>query len=392
MIRWIAAFVMALVLATGCTGAHSQPKGDAPRSVTAPALKVEVVASGLRHGWDVGFLPDGKALISQRPGRLTLLSSTRPGASTTNVRANFSDLFVNSEGGLMSLLIHPEFADNRRFVTCQTYQQSGRGVDVRLINWRLAEDGRSAERVGEPLLTGLPVSSGRHSGCRLELAADSSLLVGTGDAAQGVNSQDRTGLGGKVLRLDLATGGPAPGNPFASAANPRERLLWTYGHRNVQGVAQRPHSDQVFTAEHGPDRDDEVNLLHAGRNYGWDPSRGGTVGGYDEDVPMTDLRRFPDAVPAVWSSGTPTEAICGAEFLSGEQWGDLDGVLAVTTLKGSKLLLFTLDASGAVRSIAVPAELNGTHGRLRGARLGPDGALYVTTSNGDDELLRITRA
>ena len=345
-----------------------------------------MVTAGLEHGWDVGFLPDGKALVTQRPGKLTLLSGTRPGATATTVRADFADLFARSEGGLMSLLVHPGFATNRRFVTCQTTQ-----ADTRLVNWRLSEDGTRAERTGD-LLTGIPVSSGRHSGCRMELANDGSLLVGTGDAARADSAQDRNGLGGKVLRLDLETGGPAPGNPFATSANPHERLLWTYGHRNVQGLAKRPGTDQVFAAEHGPDVDDEVNLLRSGGNYGWDPSRGGAVGGYDEDVPMTDLRRFPDAVAATWSSGSPTEAVCGAAFLSGPGWGDLDGALAVTALKGSKLMLFTLDPAGAVRQIATPAELNDTHGRLRAARLGPDGALYVTTSNGDDDkLLRVSR-
>ncbi|MFB9907202.1 PQQ-dependent sugar dehydrogenase [Allokutzneria oryzae] len=381
------AVLAVLALVTGCSGQGSpQPQGNAPAAGKAPALKVEVVTAGLEHGWDVGFLPDGKALLTQRPGKLTLLSGTTPGAVATEVRADFSDLFAQSEGGLMSLLVHPSFATNRRFVTCQTTR-----ADTRLVTWRLSEDGTSAERTGD-LLTGIPVSSGRHSGCRMELAGDGSLLVGTGDAARADSAQDRGGLGGKVLRIDMETGGPAPGNPFAASANPRERLLWTFGHRNVQGLARRPGTDQVFSVEHGPDVDDEVNLVRAGGNYGWDPSRGGTVGGYDEDVPMTDLRRFPDAVTAKWSSGSPTEALCGAAFLSGPIWGDLDGTLAVTALKGSKLVLFSLDPEGAVRQVSTPAELNDTHGRLRAARLGPDGALYVTTSNGaDDKLLRVSR-
>jgi glucose/arabinose dehydrogenase len=194
-----------------------------------------------------------------------------------------------------------------------------------------------------------------------------------------------------VLRVDLATGEAAPGNPFADAQNPAQQLIWTYGHRNVQGVAVRPGSNDVYTAEHGPTTDDEVNRLRAGANYGWDPSQGGTVGGYDESVPMTDLDRFPDAVPAVWSSGNPVEAVSGAAFLSGAQWGDLDGALAVGALRGEKLLLITLGPDGAVANVSVPAPLDGTFGRLRAVRLGPDGALYVSTSNGtDDEVLRVT--
>lgn len=378
----------AAVLLTACT--QTPPDRD---SAPAPKLRVEQVAGGLTHGWDIGFLPEGKVLVSQRPGRLALLSKTTPGATVTDVRADFSDVLVQGEGGLMGLVVHPDFATSRQFTTCQTHTENGEAVDIRLVTWRLAADGRSAQRQAD-LLTGLPVNpSGRHSGCRPTLAEDGTLLVGTGDTAAGTHSQDRTSLGGKVLRLDIKTGEPPADNPFADAADRRERLVYTYGHRNVQGVAPRPGTDQVFTAEHGPDKNDEVNLLRAGANYGWDPAQGGTVGGYDESVPMTDLDRFPDAVAAKWESGETTEAVCAATFLSGEEWGELDGALVVTALKGAKLLMLRIDDAGEVSSVAIPAEFDATFGRLRAARLGPDGALYVTTTNGDDDkLLRITLA
>ncbi|MCO1577130.1 PQQ-dependent sugar dehydrogenase [Crossiella sp. SN42] len=386
----LAVIGVAVLLTAGCAGGVG---GTAPSTSPAPGLAVEVVTDKLTHGWEIGFLPGGQVLVSQRPGRLTLLSGSKPGATATEVSADFADVLVRGEGGLMGLVVHPDFATSRKFTTCQTHQQGDRAVDVRLVTWTLAADGRSAARNPEPLLTGLPVTaSGRHSGCRLQLAPDGALLVGTGDAAQPAAAQDRQGLGGKVLRIDLNTGAPAPGNPFAGSGNARERLIYSFGHRNVQGLAVRPGGDQVFAAEHGPARDDEVNLVKAGANYGWDPSQGGTVTSYDESVPMTDTERFPDAVPSVWSSGGSTVAVCAADFLSGADWGELDGVLAVTTLKGSKLLLLSLDEAGAVKSVAAPKELDDTHGRLRAARRGPDGALYVTTSNGTgDKLLRITR-
>jgi glucose/arabinose dehydrogenase len=375
-----------------------QPSRSVPtpvpiRSTVAPKLAVETVTGGLRHGWDLGFLPDGKVLITQRPGVLTLLSGSRPGARATTVRADFSDLLVAGEGGLMGLVVHPDFATSREFTTCQTHTEGGRAVDIRLVTWRLDPDGASADRV-QNLVTGLPVAAGgRHSGCRPTLAPDGTLLVGTGDTANASVSQDRTSLGGKVLRVDLKTGQAPPGNPFRDATGPRERLVYTYGHRNVQGVAVRPGTGQVYTAEHGPSYNDEVNVLRPGANYGWDPSRGGTVGGYDESVPMTDRDRFPDAVEAVWQSGSTTQAVCAAAFLSGKQWGSLDGTLVITALKGAKLLLLSLDAAGAVTAVAVPPEFDNAFGRLRAARLGPDGALYVTTTNGDDDkLLRVTPA
>ncbi len=361
----------------------------APRATVVPALDVEVVAKGFEHGWDIGFLPDGRALVTERPGRISIVSGLREGARRSQVRADLDDVFVSGEGGLMGMVVHPDFASSRLFTTCQTHQEGGDAEDIRLVTWRLSADGGSAERVRD-LLTGLPISSGRHSGCRPTIAADGALLVGTGDVARGAVPQDRRSLGGKVLRLDLTTGEPLPDNPFASSGNARERYVYSYGHRNIQGVAVQPGTGAVYTAEHGPSNNDEVNLIRSGANYGWDPSQGGTVGGYDESVPMTDLERFPDAVPAVWQSGASTQAVCSATFLEGEQWGALDGALVVTALKGSKLLLLTLAADGSLAEVSVPEETDGPFGRLRAARLGPDGALYVTTTNGDDDqLLRV---
>ena len=399
------AIAAALASLTACTDSPAQsagtgqvPRGGSsaptePSSTETPRLKVETVAGGLSHGWDIGFLPDGKILVSQRPAKLSLLSGSAPGATTTEVKADLSDVLVQGEGGLMGMVVHPDFEQTRRFTTCQTHTENGQAADIRLVTWRLSDDGQAATREKE-LLTGLPVaSSGRHSGCRPTLARDGSLLVGTGDTAQGNIPQDRTILGGKVLRLDLNTGQPKEDNPFIGAANPRERYVYTYGHRNIQGVALRPDSDQVFTAEHGPSKNDEVNLIQAGKNYGWDPSQGGTVGGYDEGVEMTDLQRFPDAVAAKWQTGDMTEAVCAATFLEGDQWGALNGALVITALKGAKVLVLSLSAAGDVTSVAVPQEFTSTFGRLRAARTGPDGALYLTTSNGsDDKLLRVIPA
>jgi aldose sugar dehydrogenase len=358
-----------------------------------PEIKVDVVTEGLEHVWDIGFLPTGAALITERPARLSLLPSAGPGTRAVPIAADLSDVYVAGEGGLMGLVVHPDFAQTRQFTTCQTHQQGGRPLDVRLITWELEPDGTRARRVADPLVAGLPLNpSGRHSGCRPTIGPDGFLYVGTGDSARGAVSQDRAQLGGKVLRIDLRTGAPAPSNPFANSPNSAERLVFTYGNRNVQGVTVQPGTGQLFVTEHGPTIDDEINILRAGGNYGWDPSRGGTRRGYDESVPMTDLQRFPDAISAVWSSGADTEAICGAEFITGEQWGDLQGLLAVAALRGAKLLLMRVAEDGTITGVGrLPALDDSSYGRLRAVRSGPDGALYVTTSNGDnDKVLRIT--
>ncbi|GAA4919948.1 glucose/arabinose dehydrogenase [Actinomycetospora succinea] len=369
-------------------------------TTTAPAgtaLRVETVAGGFANPWDVAFVGGDRLLVTQRDGSLSLVTGLGPGARTTPVTADLADVYARGEGGLMGIAPAPDVATSGSFVTCQTHQEGGRPVDVRVVSWRLSPDGASAERVRDPLVGGLPINpSGRHSGCRPTFAPDGTLLVGTGDTARATIPQDRNSLGGKVLRVDPATGGPADGNPFASSGSAAERLVSGYGHRNVQAVAIQPGTGRAWSAEHGPDIDDEVNVVIPGRNYGWDPAQGGeSPGGYDEDVPMTDLRRYPDAVPAAWSSGDPTEAISGAAFLDGPAWGDMAGMLAVSAQKGEKLFLMR-PGQGAdedrIVEVTVPRELDGEFGRLRGARLGPDGALYLTTDNGsDDSILRVTR-
>ncbi|WP_127782162.1 PQQ-dependent sugar dehydrogenase [Rhodococcus sp. X156] len=378
MITWA---LGAVLLLSACTTEPTAP--PAPPPPGTPALQVQTVAAGLEHPWDVGFLPDGSMLVTERAGRLQLV---RDGV-TTAVRADLSDVHARGEAGLMGLLVHPDFAGSRQFSTCQAHAQDGRAVDVRVSTWQLSADGASATRVGDPLLSGIPLNpSGRHSGCRLALGPAGELLVATGDTARAGVAQDLGSLGGKTLRADLATGAALPGAPL-----PEHPYVWTYGHRNLQGVAVRPGSGQVYTAEHGPDVDDEVNLLRAGANYGWDPSQGGTETSYDESVPMTDTARFPDAVAALWSSGDPTEAVSGATFLTGAQWGPLEGGLVVAALKGQQALVLRLDPAGQVSDVVQLPELDGTHGRLRAVQQGPDGALYVTTDNGSgDELLRVT--
>ncbi len=237
----------------------------------------------------------------------------------------------------------------------------------------------------QALLTLLPTTSGRHGGCRLLVDRESgALLVGTGDAAVGTNPRDLTSLGGKTLRLDRRTGKPWPGNPFIDAGNLQQRYVVTYGHRNVQGLAQR-RDGSVWSVEHGSYRDDEVNLLEDGGDYGWNP-----VPGYNEAVPMTDQSLPGPQIDAKWSSGNPTIATSGAAWVRGKQWGRYNGTLAVAALAGNRVVFMKFDKAGALKWTRTPPALR-SYGRLRSVTSAANGDLLITTGNGggSDAVLRV---
>lgn len=367
-------------------------------SAEAPHLEIEVVADGLSIPWDVQLLPDGTALVGERGGRLLVIP---PGGEPREVELELDGFARSGEGGLMGLAVSRDFEQDRTVWACHLTEADGGLRDVRVVRLLLDEGLREAEPDGV-VVEGLPTTTGRHSGCRLLLSDDGQvLLVGTGDAANPESPQSPELLGGKVLAVS-PDGDPLPGAPFVDGADPR---VLTLGHRNVQGLAVQPQAEGgradldsgdpdigvpgvgvVWSVEHGPTRDDEVNVLVPGANYGWDPGPG-----YDEGVPMTDLEAFPDAVEAVWSSGQPTRATSGAVFLEGPQWGAWEGALAVAELKGEGVMVLTVDGE-EVTGEQQMAELDGAYGRVRSLTLDDEGALWVTTSNGhgNDKVLRVT--
>jgi glucose/arabinose dehydrogenase len=207
-----------------------------------------------------------------------------------------------------------------------------------------------------------------HDGCRVRFQpGTSSLFVTTGDAGQGPVPQDVNGLGGKVLRI-TTTGAADPGNASG-------KRWYTLGHRNPQGLAFRPGTNDPYSAEHGPTVNDEVNKLVNGGNAGWDPNTGGI---YDQGHPMTDLARFPGSMQPVWRSGdVRTIAPSGITFLSGSQWRAWDGALVMAVLKDSELRILLMNPDGSVSGqFQVPGS---TGARLRSVVQGPDGNLYVAT-------------
>lgn len=353
--------------------------GAPPTTAATPSLQVTTVVAGLSQPWDVKPLPDGSLLVTERTSTRLLRVS---GGVARPVSYPAAGIWAAGETGLMSLEVDPAFASNRRFYTCHGWRAGSRR-DVRVTAWRLSADSTSAARVRD-LVTGIPATTGRHGGCRLLIARNGALIIGTGDAAQGKNPRNLRSLGGKVLRVDRTTGAPWKSNPYAKARSRAKRLVLSYGHRNIQGLAQRADG-LLYSVEHGSTRDDEVNLVVARGDYGWHP-----VPGYNERVPMTDHRLKGRQRDAVWRSGATTIATSGASFVRGGRWGDLDGTLAVAALKGQRVVFMRLGAQGRLVSTSTPPELR-RHGRLRSVTSLPSGDLLVTTANGtDDRVLRVS--
>ncbi len=353
-----------------------------PSGAAVPDLRVTTVVGGLDQPWDVKQLPDGSLLVTERSSRRLL--HVAPGGRVTSVAYDRDAVWSSGETGLMSLEVDPDFASNRRFYTCQGGYGATRR-DVRVVARRLAADGASvtAERV---VLGGLPASSGRHGGCRLLIARSGHLVIGTGDAAVGTNPRNLRSGGGKVLRVDRVTGRPVRGNPFLRSSNGWAKRVLSYGHRNVQGLAQRPDGT-LWSVEHGSSRDDEVNLIRAAGDYGWNP-----VPGYDESVPMTDKRLPGVQHSARWRSGERTIATSGATWVRGARWGDLEGTLAVAALKGQRVAFMRpTGTTKRIGTIRRPAELRGI-GRLRSITQVAGGDLLITTADGGgrDRVLRVS--
>jgi len=368
--------------------AHAAPAEPSAAHASAPAvakakakpLRIKRIARHLDHPWDVRPLPGGSLLFTQRD-RATL--SILKNGKVKPVAFPSGDVWVSGETGLMGLEVDPDFAGNRRVYTCQGGTTAGGGHDVRVVAWTLDAKLRTATSAGE-LVGGFPTSTGRHGGCRLLIDSAGSLVVGTGDAAQGTNPENLDSLGGKTLRLDRMTGQPWPSNPYAAEGGARA-YVQTYGHRNVQGLAQRADGT-LWSIEQGTDRDDEANLLRNGGDYGYNP-----VPGYNESVPMTDQSLPSKQLKARWRSGNPTLATSGGTFVDGGKWGALDGALAVACLKASRVLFLTFDAQGKLQRVRAPRELR-RYGRIRQVSNAENGDLLVTTDNGggNDVILRVS--
>jgi aldose sugar dehydrogenase len=378
--------------------------GQAQNAV--PSFSASMVVSGLNDPWDIAFASGGAMLFTERckgisvrlsDGRTLKLMGNEAGYT---LRAD--DLFCQGQSGVHGVAVDPAFAQGQRFVYVFSASSLSNPRTNRVIRVRVSDDWtRVTERtdiVADITFKngGIHGSPGAHSGGRLRFGADGLLYITSGDNHHPDIPQSPTMMGGKVLRVDR-DGRAAVGNNAPSGFDPR---VYTYGHRNPQGLAFRPAggpaAGQAVVSEHGPGHTDEVNVLTAGANAGWDPRNrpgldcreGGYCGyaGNAQTMPMTDLQRFPNAIRPVWINQGRSEGIGPAEFLNGSQWGAWNGALAISLMRDRRIDLVRIDAAGR-SATAVTVQLPES-ARVRSLVQGPDGALWASTDSG--QILRYT--
>lgn len=347
-------------------------------AASAQPLRVEPVATSLDTVWDMVWAPDGEMWLTERGGRVSRLDVA---SGRVTVVGEIPEVFEQGESGLMGMAFHPDFPREPWIYFVHSFGSED-AIKNRLIRVRY-ENGR----LGTPqTLIDNILGRRNHDGSRLAVGPDRMLYMTMGEAGQQPLAQDPTSPNGAILRLTL-DGKSAPGNPFGNE-------IWSIGHRNPQGLVFHPVSGALYASEHGPNSDDEVNLIEKGRNYGWP-----TVRGLCDTPQEREFCRAHDVVESL-HQWTPTVGISGADFYNHELIPGWKGNLLVTSLVGRSLWRITLTPDGQ-RAASVERLFEQTYGRLRDVLVGPDGSVYIATSNhdgrargvgpfeGDDKILRI---
>ena len=377
---WPPVLLLALIVATDTISTKAcgnQPRDPEPPPTTPTGevfvtddgvrFRVEVVATNLQIPWSLVFAPDGRLFVTERPGRVRILNLT---TRTSELALTVEDVRADGEGGLLGLALDPDFAQTGFVYLYHTATASGRPVN-RVVRYREVAN-RLAERV--VLLDNIPASA-IHDGGRLRFGPDNLLYITAGDAANTSLAQDLSSLAGKILRLNRD--GTTPGeNPFASP-------IYSWGHRNPQGLDWHPVSGELWASEHGNSGNDEINVIERGGNYGWP-----RIEGTQTQSGMT--------TPIAFFS--PAIAPSGASFYRGQRFPLFANNLFVATLRGMHVLRVRLDGR---RIVTQERLLNNRYGRIRDVVSGPDGLLYFCTSNndgrggiaeGDDRIARLVPA
>ncbi len=377
MPRFAVPFALALLIAAPLPGARADEAGSV-RTERGP-IRLVTVADGLERPWGMAFLPDGRMLVTEKPGRLRMVTTDgKVGPPLAGVPA----VDTGGQGGLLDVALDPEFHANRLVYLSYAEPRDG-GNGTAVARGRLTESGLADMRV---IFRQQPtVKSGHHFGSRLVFARDGRLFVTLGERnSERARAQDLDSHIGKVVRIERDGKVPAD-NPFVGRPGALPEI-WSYGHRNVQGAVLHPVTGELWTNEHGPRGGDELNRTLAGRNYGWPKV---TYGVEYSGAQISDSPTAP-GIEAPVHHWVPSIATSGLLFYTGDRIPNWRGNAFVGGLKSEQLSRLELDGNTVLHEEVL---LRGVVGdRVRDVEQGPDGLIYLLTDEGDGRLLRIEPA
>lgn len=340
-------------------------------------VRVVEVARGLEHPWGMAFLPDGRILVSERPGRLRLVVD---GQLQRQPVTGVPTVLAQGQGGLLDVTLHPAFSENQLIYFSYTSVRRD-GISVNVARGKLT--GNRLSQVRDVFRAEPGTRSGRHFGSRLVFDDQGYLFITLGDHGQ-QRAQQPDDHAGSVIRLH--DDGLIPeDNPYRQ--NPDwHPEIYSIGHRNIQGAALHPQTRQLWTHEHGPQGGDEINVIHAGRNYGWPVITYGVNYGIGTKIGEGTHKPGMEQPLHYWD---PSIAPSGMAFYTGEVFSGWQEDLLVGALRGQTLVRLELDGE---KVIAEERMLTNEVGRIRDVRQGPDGFIYLLTDARDGALLRLEPA
>lgn len=317
--------------------------------------QIDTVAENLRVPWQIVFLPDRSILFTEREGRVRIIRNNK---LVVKPLLNLNDIVLRNKSGALGLCLHPEFSKNKQVYLASNYLLEGQ-MKLRIVRYELDKDTLINPFV---ILKDIPANQ-NHTGCRLLFGPDKKLYITTGDADQPTMAQDLKAYNGKILRVN-ADGSIPEDNPFAKNDTVRKEI-WSYGHRNPQGIAFQPDTGLLYESEHGPTGGDEINHIKKGANYGWPE-----VHHDNQKIGMeSPLKQY-----------TPSIAPGEILFYNGNQFPQLKGKLLVACLRDESILNLTLEKGEITDQLIM---LKNKYGRIRSLVTGPDGYIYFSTSMHD---------
>ncbi len=354
-------FIIACLCWFACIGCRSQPSEIGPNNTK---IEYERVVGGLNNPWGMVFLPNGDILVTEKKGEIKII---RNGKLLEEPIDGVPDVYVSGQGGLMDIELHPKYEQNGWiYLSYASSEGSGRGSNTTIARFNF--DGKRLSNK-EILYKALPnTTAGAHFGSRLEFDRDGYLFFSIGDRHnRNVNPQNISRDNGKIYRI-LDDGSIPDDNPFIDKSGAK-RAIYSYGHRNPQGLAMDPTTGKIWSHEHGPRGGDEINLIQSGRNYGWPVISYGI--NYDGTVFAKSTAKAGMEQPIIY--WVPSIAPCGMTFISGNKYPGWNGDLIIGSLKFGYLIHATVVGDKIISQEKIAKGI----GRVRNVKQGRDGYLYV---------------